>query len=106
MRTRSALSLAPLPYVVSAQVDGVPWSPAPDSVFEGAYLSSPAARPGGADWVTGTFERSEIGAVLGLVMVGPGGKELAVGTWYEWARVTDPGSGVMFVESVGRLVIT
>ena len=106
VRTRSALSRAPLPYAIRAEADGEPWVPAVDSTFEGAYLSSPLARPTSGDWKAGTLEINAVGAVIGSVMVGPGSAvELAPGTWYEWTRLTDPGTGVQVVDNPGSVII-
>lgn len=107
VRSRSALSRAPLPYTVRAWVDGAPWYPAVDSTFEGAYLPGPLDQPESGDWKAGSFELSPTGEVVGLVMVGPGTPSaLAAGTWYEWTRLTDPGTGVQVVDNPGRLILS
>lgn len=107
VRQRSVLSRAPLTYAIEAESDGTPWTPAVDSVFEGAYLTSPLARPTAPDWVAGTLEVTSIGTVRGLVLVGPGSShDLASGEWWEWARLTDPGSGVQVVEAVGKVIVS
>jgi hypothetical protein len=105
-RERSVLSREPLTYAISAEIGGAPWEPGVGSTFEGAYLASPLARPAGPDWVAGSFDTSPIGTVRGLVMIGPGStKVLALGTWYEWVRLTDPVTGVQVVDQVGSVVI-
>jgi hypothetical protein len=101
----SSLSREPLTYTITAAVDGNPWFPGVGTTFEGAYLPSSAAKPQPSDWVIGSTEVNEIGSVVGLVMIGPGAKVLAVGTWYEWTRLTDPATGVQVVRSVGTVDI-
>lgn len=102
----SSLSRVPLPYTITAEVDGNPWFPGVDTTFEGAYMTSPLDRPTEGDWVAGTLEVNSIGAVVGLVMVGPGSsRALAVGEWWEWARLTDPTTGVRPVIPVGSVVV-
>jgi hypothetical protein len=101
----SVLSRTPLAYTVSAEVDGAPWAPGVSSTFEAAYLAGPLARPAGGDWVAGTFDTTVIGGVIGLVLVGPGAKVLAVGEWWEWVRLTDPPTNVQVVEQVGSVIV-
>lgn len=106
VRMRSSLSREPLTYSIAAEVNGAPWYPSVGTTFEGAYLSSPLAKPAAPDWAAGTLEVTGIGSVRGLVMVGPGSaKVLAVGEWYEWVRLTDPATGVQVVKMVGMVII-
>lgn len=107
-RTRGVLSRDPLTYDVQAESAGKPWTPGAGSTFEGAYLPSPLVRPAAGDWKAGSLELTSIGTVRGLVMTGPGSANnnaLAVGSWYEWVRLTDPTLGVQFVDMVGRVIV-
>jgi len=105
-RVRKLDSREPLAYSIEAEMDGAPWVPALDSTFEGAYLASPLARPGALDWVAGTFDTTIIGTVQALVLAGPGtSADLGLGTWWEWTRLTDPGTGVQVVKQPGTVTV-
>jgi hypothetical protein len=102
----SSLSRVPLPYTVTAQANGAPWAPGVGSTFEAAYLPTPLVKPTNPDWVAGSFETDSIGSVVGLVVVGPGSAMvLAPGEWWEWVRLTDPASNVLFVDQVGSVIV-
>lgn len=107
IRYRSVLTREPLTYDVQASnVDGTLWTPPVGATFEVAYLTS-AGNPASGDWKTGAFGTSRIGTVLGYAVVGPGSVigALAKGTYYEWARATDPVLGVVAVKCAGELVM-
>lgn len=107
IRYRSVLNRDPLTYAIRASnPDGTVWYPPVGATFEAAYLLTPGD-PVSGDWKTGAFSYTRTGAVLGYTIIGPGSVigTIAKGEYFEWARVTDPTTGVQSVRCVGRLVI-
>lgn len=95
MDSIAAISLADDPVQVTCTKQGLPYNPTSDTV-QFAYLANPptAASPQPSDYVTATWETitNPTGATTynANCLIGPGGtKQLAVGTWYRWVKITD-----------------
>lgn len=105
VRRISVLDRRELTYNVGAFMGGVPWQPGVGTTVSAAFMTT-RTDPVDADWVPGTFDTTNIGTVVGLVMVGPApGHPLPVGTYYEWCKVDDPPTGSRPVECVGTLIV-
>lgn len=101
----SSLSRERVQIAVRADSDGLPYNPMA-ATPEMAFLGSSLAEPVAGDWKACNWDVTRLGTYVMQCMVGPGGTvNLAKGSYYAWARLTDAASGEQPVAQVTRLFV-
>lgn len=105
MRIYSTASAEPVLCDVTALQNGAAVDPSADAVAF-AFLADLDATPGDADWHSGTWDVDSSGpttAYAAQCVVGPGGVELAAGTFGVWVKITH--SPYLIVRNPGIIVV-